>query len=434
MRSVRIRTIELTILLFFLFFYLYGVHFSFLPTYTSRLIVMGAIAYMLVFLINRTRVILPFDFVIVGVAYGAYLSWVLMSSSIYGFSDITILAFTLFLLFHAFLGGVFFAIFFKKMAFSFYQFIFFLQIIIVLQAFFIILYFVSWDFREFTFTYIPETGNVDHKENLFRSRGLTNGVSATLSLVQSIGLLFTAYLVSQVSYKSKKFIYLLVTFGLIFLSVFLTGRTGLLMLPVVLIYLLTLLLVKERFSKNTIYFLLGLPVVFVLMFIMLKTGYQYILGGFTTQWGEDGFSRLVRWVTSEFVSSDGQIQSRTAQILMSHWFTPDSLKSFLFGDPTTWNLDRIPSDIGIVRLLHGVGLIGMLLFYVLFSLIFLISVIRARGYEAKLLIIFLAIFLFMAEFKEPFLTKLQINAFIMLIFCFLVLSRDATFRRVGSLK
>lgn len=422
------RTLKISVLLFVLFFYLYGVHFVFLPTYTSRLIVFAALMYLGLLFLTRRSVPAHIEFLVIGLLYSVIIAWTSFISALYGFTDISVLASMIILFLHAFVGGLFFAIVFKKMNLNFRQVILLVQAVLVVQSLFIVLYFISWDFREFTFAYIPEHGNIDHRENLFRSRGLAHGSSATLSLIQSMGFLFTAYLISTVRYRSKEFIYLILSFGVIFLSVFLTGRTGLLMMPIAILYLFALLILKRKLNKNSLYFIFVLPLAMAVLFVMMRLGYQYILGGFSTAWGEDGFDRLIRWVSQEFISSEGQVQSRTMQILFSHWFLPDTWHLFFFGDPTTWSLNRIPSDIGIVRLWHSVGLIGMFMIYGLFVLVFLMSILKARGIETKLMLTMLSVFLFITELKEPFLTNLRVNAFFILIFCYLVIS-DCAYRK-----
>ena len=429
---VRVRILKLSILLFSLFFYLYGVQFEFLPTYTSRFVLFAAWTYLALIFFTKRHIQLPFEFFIIAVVYSTTIAWVILISALYNFSDISVLFSIALLFFSAFLGGLFFALILKKMEFKFYQVIQVVQLVIVFQAFFIVLYFISWDFREFTFAYIPETGRIDHRENLFRSRGLTGGASATLSLKQSLGLLFTIYLISGVRWRSKQFVYLLLSFGLIFWSVILTGRTGLLMIPIVFLYVLVLLLLRQKLSKNLIFFVLGLPVISFLSFAFLRLGYEYILGGFTTPWSEDGFDLLIRWVSSEFINSEGLIRSRTAQALMSsHWFLPEDGLVLFFGDPTTWLVNRIPSDIGIVRLWHSVGLIGMLLIYCLFALVFLISILKARGIEARVFLFMLAFFLFATEMKEPFLTNVSVNSFFIMIFCYLVIYDRVDIKRIN---
>lgn len=409
-------------LVFFLFFYLYGVNFSFLPIYSSRVIVFIGLAYLLFLSVKQRDLKVPSDFLAVIFVYGLCLLWFFFRAALFDLKDLSSLSSLILLLFHSFFGGLFFAVLFSKMKLSFRQVVFLVQIVITIQAFFVVLYFISWDFRELTFAYIPEAGNIDHRKNLFRSRGLQHGSSATLSLIQSMGLLFTAYLVSTGRLRGMQIFYLLSSFGLIFLSIFLTGRTGLLMLPVVFTYLFFVFFKKRNINKNTIFFVFSLPVAVILLFILLRLGYQYILGGFSTEWGEDGFDRLVRWVVGEFFSSDGKVQARTMQILSSHWFLPETWSMFLFGDPTTWSLNRIPSDIGFVRILHSSGLIGMLLFYLLFFIVFLVLVIKTRCNDAKYMLVSLAAFLFILEAKEPFLINLRVNSFILLLFCYVVIT------------
>jgi len=406
-----------TILLAFaLFFYLYSVNFAFLPTYTARIIVgLGLVYVFLVAFQNRfprfSSELLP-----VLILFFVYFLWAFLGATLDGFSDPSLVISAALLFFQSFIGAVVFVVAFFNLKYSFRDVILILQITVVVQACFVILYFVSWDFREWTFSNVPIGGNIDPTKNLFRSRGLTHSGGATLALMQAIGLLFTAYLVTNVRYRRGQFFYLILSFGLIFISIFLTGRTGLLMLPAVFLFFFFVTMLKGRLLKNIWFFVLIVPLGGVIGILLLKVAYYQILGGFSTSWGSDGFDQLVSWVVSEFVSDDGKIQSRTADILMDHWFFPMDSKTFFLGSPSTWNVNAIPSDIGIVRLWHGVGLIGMLMFYAIFFVIFLVTWIKQEGLSEKLLVLFLFLFLFFTELKEPFLLKLNINSFLSILF------------------
>jgi len=224
------------------------------------------------------------------------------------------------------------------------------QFCIFAQSAFIVLGFISWEFRDWALENIEITGNIDPAKNLFRSRGLMNSSGAYLSVMQSIGLFLTSYLISKTAVKSARFWFLSVSFGVIAFSIFLTGRTGILILPIIILYFAIIVVLRLRIQISVITFVVALPLVMTGCFVLLKLGYELILGGFTMPWGEDGFDRLVRWVVSEFWGRDGSIRLETAGKLYSHIKLPESWQVMLFGDMSTWSLNRIASDIGVIRI------------------------------------------------------------------------------------
>jgi hypothetical protein len=429
-----LKKVQFIIISMLIFFYVYSINFTFLPTHTSRL-VLFVLALFVVFYLNlrKEEVVIPRDIIFIAFFNVIYILLALIGSGLEGFSDLSILNSALLLIFHCFLGGIFFSFLLKYYRVDFRGLVFLLQVVIVYQAIFILIYFVSWDFRDFTFLYIPEGDSIAHQSNLFRSRGLTHAASATLSIVQSFGLLFTAFLVATTNYKSKQNIYFLLSFSLVLCSVILTGRTGLLMIPIVVMYLLYSIFIDFKIRKNSLLFISILPSALALICLVVWLGYKYILGGFETSWGEDGIDRLIRWVSEEFISPDGNIQSKTFDALTAHWFLPSSWGVLFFGDATTWNLNRIYSDVGVIRRLHGTGLVGLITLYLIYIFIFGICILNASGSEAKMMLLSLCIFLFITELKEPFLTKLDISCFIMLFFSYLVINRkiDTQTNKVG---
>lgn len=387
-----------------------------------------ALLYFALLLLSGAKMRASLEVRVVGTLYLALFFWVLSRTGMQGGQDISILVSVVLLLFHAFIGGLFFARISRGLKLDFMDLILVLQVVITLQAALIILYFVSWEFRELTLAFIPPEGNIDYRENLFQSRGLTHGSGARLSLIQSFGLMFTAYLVCIAKRRRGQLLYFVVSFPVIFASIFLTGRTGLLMVPVTLCFIAAVVLIRLKLQWSLLKFCVLIPMAMLGLYLALRFGYQHVLGGFTTVSGEDGFDRLVRWVTSEFIN-DGQLRSRTAMLLQSHWFLPTEWHVLLFGDPSTWSLNRISSDAGFVRMWFGYGIIGMLIAYSLFIAMFLFSVLGVRGIEAKLMIGMLGTFLMAAEVKEPFLMDLNVNVFLVLMFAYVVSAAKPDWRQ-----
>jgi hypothetical protein len=418
-----VRPLKEILLGFFLFFYLYGVQFTFMPLSTARIIILMAYAYFAFIILAKPSFHVQRSGILLLLVYVIFLYWVAFMTVLRGAKDLNILISTSLLILHSFIGGCFFVSILNKMDIDFRKFILFLQVVIVVQAVFIIIYFVSWEFREFTFAYIPEGGNIDHRTVLFRSRGLTHSASAALSVLQSFGLLFTAFLMTSVKYRSIQFVYLCLSFGILILSVLLTGRTGLLMLPVIVVYFGFILITKKRIPKNITYFVLAVPVLTFLSYILFRYVYQNFFGGITTSGGEDVVDRVIRWYMVEFYE-EGKLQSRTVSALKEHWFFPESSSELLFGDPATWSFNRIRSDVGVVRMWHGVGLIGIIIYYSLMLLLFIHMAILSLSFPERFMIILLGVFIFIIELKEPFMFSIGINSFFMLILIF-VISRHA---------
>jgi hypothetical protein len=411
---------KICLLVFILFFFLYGVNFTFLPISTARIILLTAGGYLLLKSLFYSSVIINRSVLLIFALYAILLLWITFITVFYQLRDVTIFTGALLMFIHSFIGGWFLAVIFDRFNFDLRNVILFVPIVITIQAVFIIVYFLSWSFREFTFAFIPEAGNIDYRKNLFQSRGLTHSSGASLSVLQSFGVLFTSYLLSTANFRSKQFIYLSFSFGLLCISIFLTGRTGLLILPLVFIYFFIILFLRIRIPKNITYFILAAPLIILISFLVFRFLYSNYFGGITTAGGEDILSRVVRWYVEEFYS-EGRIQSRTLSFLSTnHLIFPENNIEILFGDPTTWHLNRISSDIGYIRMWHGIGLVGILIYYSFIITLFIHMILLAPDSYAKIMLTLLLIYLLIIEFKEPFMLNLSINAFFILLFSYLL--------------
>lgn len=84
-------------------------------------------------------------------------------------------------------------------------------------------------------------------------------------------------------------------------------------------------------------------------------------------------------------------------------FWPESFITMAFGNPSTYELNRIPSDLGYVRLVWAMGLLGSLLFYVLIVMMLFFSFMSTSVSRYKVFLGILCAWLFLIHFKEPFL-------------------------------
>ena len=402
-----------------LFFFLFSVKFTFLPTHSYQVVFLIAIFYVIIdYIKNKKKLfIISSEFKNFIYLYLLLLFWIFISYCFNGFGDPYMIKKISILFVKSILCSLIFVYIFLKFDLSFKNLILYLQIIIFIQALFVILYFFSLDFKNWTLDFIPASGNLDPRLD-FRSRGLMNGASATGSLMISLGLIFTAYLVVVSELKKFNFFYLSISFLLILTAIFFIGRTGFLIVPFVGFYFLFIYIYKKEFRNNIKiftgyifgYLIIGLIFLSILSYLNL---FSIDLTKFNT---------VLNWVTNEINFKNGSIEVKTLTILSSHWFIPDDIKTLLFGNPSSFDEERISSDIGFIRILYGFGLIGSIIFYGFFIYIFLKMIKKLNKIEEKLIIIVLAILFFITEIKEPFLFKVSINSFILLLFLFINLN------------
>lgn len=402
---------------FLLFFFLYGVNFTFLPAYTSQLIAFGVLVGFAILSFDKEELVLQTDknILLVFTLWLLLLLWVLILSVATVFRDIGLLTNVILLFFQVFAGSLFFALWFYKNKYSFRGLMRFIQVLIVIQAVFIVIYFFSMDFKLFTLKFIPEGGNLSALHP-YRSRGLTHGAGASLAAFQGTGILITVYLIVKAQ-SWKWTLFDLFSLGVLAASVMLTGRTGFIVLPFIIGFVAIYTVYKSRISRKLLTSALLFPAIIAGGFLMMETYYTQLFGG------GDVFNALTRWAFGEFGDLLTRGESRTLNVLFDdHLFFPDEPLLFLFGDPTTFSLNRIPSDIGLVRRLFGTGLVGVTLIYTLIGMICYYSFKKASELPEKLFILVFAVWMFMLEAKEPFVTDFRFAALYMIIFCFLCIA------------
>ena len=402
-----------------LFFFLFSVKFTFLPTHSYQIVLLIAVFYVIVDYIKNKKNLfnISSEFKSFIYLYLLLLFWIVISYCFNGFEDPYMIKKITILFVKSILCSLIFVYIFLKFDISFKNLILYLQIIIFIQALFVILYFFSLDFKNWTLDFIPASGNLDPRVD-FRSRGLMNGASATGALMISLGLISTAYLVVVSELKKFNFFYLSISFLLILTAIFFIGRTGFLIVPFVGLYLLVLFIYKKEFRNNIKIFttyLFGYLIIGLIFLLILS--YLNLFSIDLTK-----FNTVLNWVTNEINFKNGSVEVKTLTILSSHWFIPDDIKTLLFGNPSSFDEERISSDIGFIRILYGFGLIGSIIFYGFFIYIFLKMIKKLNKIEEKLIIIILAILFIITEIKEPFLFKVSINSFILLLFLFINLN------------
>lgn len=402
------------ILISLFFFYFLNTKFSVIPIYTYQIVIIIMITY---FLINKKHFYLEVKLKHFFFFYVIVFAYILFNYYINNFEDITLVKKWIIFLLKSFIGVYLLLLILKAYKYSFMEMIYFLQIIIFIHASLMLIYFFNVDFKEWTLNFIPQTGgNIDHITS-YRSRGIVSSSGATLSLFQSFGLLFTVYLVSKEKLNWYLTNYFLISFIIILGSIVVSGRTGLVILPIILLYIILLYFKDLESSKKSIKFLLLLLLLFT-MFISLI----YLLNIKIVTL--DSILFLKDWIGSEIKINNGEIQVSTLTILSNHWLFPNEPFSWFFGKTVTWEIDRIKTDIGYLRVLNALGILGFIFLYGFILWIFIETIKNLSDYRNKILVLVLCIFLLITEYKEPFLFKVELNMMILILYISTILLKE----------
>jgi hypothetical protein len=407
------------------FLYIYSVAFRALPEelLTGRIIALVAIGVLAVrTLCSGARLSMDEDLVVVLSLFGLYAVWICWRTIVTGSDDFGLLTNATLLLVQVFPGAVLLGRAFARRQPELRDFVLLLQTIITVQAVLILLSFVSWDFRLLIMKLLH--AGTDQVEELqpFRVRGFTHGTGAKLSAFQAIGVLFSVYLLLEAQ-SARAVTYLTLSIALLVGSIFLTGRTGFIMLPLCGLFVVLYASLRGRLPRGVIGATLLIPVCAIGGFIALKSWY---LSGSDVAASADAFARLSRWVLKEFMryGDSASIGSSTVvTLLQNHWFLPDSNFTLLFGDPSTWELRRIHSDVGPVRMVFGAGLVGAVLLYSAVATLWMAAFRRAVRFADQLMLATLLVWLVLIELKEPMLIDPRYLSLVALLLMFSIFAR-----------
>jgi len=403
-----------------LFFVIYPINFSFLPTFTSRLIALAVILYALFEMVRTRTIRIGYDrnvLVLLALWFLLFI-WVTWRTLQTGFEDFNWFVNTLLLLLQVATCSLFFAWWFFDRGYSFRFMVRVIQVCLVIQACFIIFYFFSWEFKHFTLRFIPEAGNVPALHP-YRSRGLTHNASASLAALQATGLLLTVYLIVKAR-SWKEMLPDMLAAAILVGSIFLTGRSGFLVLPFLLLFFVLHMAVTRRIGKRFTTWVVTLPVVLLAAFLTMELVYTQ-LGGWAAPWGGgDAFRSMTQWTFDEYEQLMTEGRSRTTDILIqNHWFFPQEAELLMLGDPRSYEVRRVSSDIGVVRRIFGIGVIGSLLTWLLVIGLLGHTAHRAMDPGERLLILVFGAWIFLLEFKEPFITDFRFATIYLMFFFYL---------------
>lgn len=258
--------------------------------------------------------------------------------------------------------------------------------------------------REFIYD-ITDARNIVNRVTPFvlgyRISGLTYGLSNT-SVLQAAGLLFVNYAFLQFDFFKKVIAFL--AFILVFLSVFISGRSGLLMI-LIAVSILFLYSFFSFFKKLLMGRVTNKSIMVVIIGSLLYWMLHVVFSAATSSFEFDALDYTAVHAGEVLTAITNPEESRTVRALGNMYFLPDSQSIFYFGAAT---LDReilgIKTDVGWIRTWFSLGIIG-----VVFHIIIIFSILLASAKSQRLdrqavyILYFLVLFSVVMHFKENFI-------------------------------
>jgi len=288
--------------------------------------------------------------------------------------------------------------------------IFHIYIVGVIHAVIMILLYLFDPIRYFVYDYLvlTKTGR-EFVELNTRSPGLTTGGGAALSVVQATTLICGVFSVppdKHLSFFDREGLKFIGGGSLILLSIVLSGRSGLVGI-IVFFGVLCLMYFRERkqvtkYIKNFLFLISGIFV------IVMSYGYLF---------NDNSFDRNAKWAFEVYNNyrDTGEIRTKSTDILLENmYFLPDDTADLLFGNSNLGRSDELKylsSDVGYVRLIHSVGIIGTMLVFLPFLYI-LFTAIKLRRDRLALIVTGLTLIMFVMNLKELFIVLVQGWSFI----------------------
>lgn len=384
-----IRIFFITVLVFGL---IYNVSFEFNTSITS-----GRVALIVVALLSFIMSFYKVFFLTSKVKLAISLPAILLFYSIFlyfNYNDYGVIARPLNLIIYSIIGGVLSSVLVGKLSIAIMTSLY----AITVQSLIVIMSFVNTDFKLFLSSIIHIEANYDYSTYLYRGLGFSSASGAALSVVQSLGfLLIFIYLVL---YKPSREIiyYFIISSFLMFLSVLITGRTGL-MLSLFFIFLIILHNKVHNYFRN-------FHIIFFVALILF-IGWAYLPSALPENFSIEYFSG---WVSNAFTGEDGTIQALLSMPIppMSHELIyGHGLVSLIDGSNPSGN------DSGIVQFLYAYGLVFLIIFY----LMYFMTLIKLTSYLPNLFSRLISLVFIFIEIKEPFLFKYSVFFVLVFLFC-----------------
>src|SRR5690606_16845489 len=157
--------------------------------------------------------------------------------------------------------------------------------------------------------------------------------------------------------------------------------------------------INRRLTLRSFLPLIYLPILAVLAYLAGKEIFIY----FNPE-GATLISLWEDWAFDQFLNNFGQgskdrPSQSTIEKLGSYFFIPEDDINFIWGDPLSWGIIR--TDLGYIRMLYSVGIVGSAIFYGSSMYLYYIIYKMMKTILLKVFIMFLFLWIAIVEYKEP---------------------------------
>ena len=264
-----------------------------------------------------------------------------------------------------------------------------LSVAIFVQACFVIVSWLSSDYRIIIDQLLVQTGNISLL-SAKRPPGLMNSAGAKASVILGIGSAFSLYQLT-LSQKRKSLVLYTIIMLVNLAATFIVGRTGLLLFLILAISILIQRANKLILNRSFFVIITTAFALIVLVGILIPVEFT------------QNITYKVEWVLNEF--SNGLFEAETVLIIREM-----SIKELGMDTLIGTSRIRLPDgqhDSGYIQNYHSMGLIFAVIFYitVMTHIASLLNMSRNSQFvkENKLFLIALILGLFIVEIKEPFI-------------------------------
>ncbi|MET4028139.1 hypothetical protein ABIE59_003684 [Marinobacter sp. MBR-99] len=230
-----------------------------------------------------------------------------------------------------------------------------------------------------------------------RARGLLNASGAGTSALIALAF-FAGWLRFEQAKALREKLMRLIGMAILFSACLVAGRTGLILIAITVVGFGYRYLLNQKSA--------GIQVV-------LFGGAAGVFGLLVLNW--IGLFNIRRLDDFYYLFS-GQWDVGIWKAFSSFVLWPNSWSGVFWGDPSSYELNRIPSDLGYIRLLWAMGVLGSILYYVFILSLFLLAFKGASKDRHRIFISTLCLWLFFIHFKEPFLLDQRFLALAVLTF------------------
>lgn len=278
-------------------------------------------------------------------------------------------------------------------------------------------------FAEFLYQHIVISDRSEESLNLnIRVPGIIYSgfsfLSTSNAMITLIGIVYLFESLNKYNFYRTLFLALGIITTVI--GIFLSGRTGQVVLVFGVIFYFIWNLYRRRLLKKI---MLKQITTFALIFLLLCFYLIYIFDLYL-------YTDNIKLTFEMFYnfSETGRLSTKTTDELMeNHYFFPSSLSGLLFGSSNFGRsgfLPYIPSDVGYVLFIHGAGICGFILSYSFYLLIIVYAYkLKDKNPMLLFLIIYFVFVIFIANLKDfYFISFSGYSQIIFLLICALLIS------------